>query len=213
MRAARIATAFISGLLMFSACNVAAIRYAKNGLPRHWYAPLGGRNAVSVVVGEAIVVALLLGVIAMVWAFFTLKPKKRRHRPQIAWLLWGIGVAWAGWLIYGAFYFALNPKTYSQPLTTLLFNSSAPPLFGIFNILGVVGGAYLGALGAKRVQLKLPSSRRRKPADGAGTAAGDELDEGPSTLPAEPGAEEASTVPAQLQTVPSTRPAADPPAP
>ncbi len=208
MRAARIATAFISGLLMFSACNVAAIRYAKIGLPRHWYAPLGGRNAVSVMVGEAIIVALLLGVIAMIWAFFTLKPKKRRHRPQIAWLLWGIGVAWAGWLIYGAFYFALNPKTYSQPLTTLLFNASAPPLFGIFNILGVVGGAYLGALGAKRAQMKLPSSRRRKP------AAGDESDEGPSTLPAEPdAAQTGSAQPRVAPVTPATPPVADPPAP
>ena len=60
---------------MFSACNVAAIRYAKDWPARHWYAPLGGRNAVSVMVGEAIIVALLLGVIAMIWAFFTLKPR------------------------------------------------------------------------------------------------------------------------------------------
>jgi amino acid transporter len=211
MRAARIATALISGLLLFSACNLAAIRYAKMGLPRHWYAPLGGRNAVSVMVGEALVIALLLGVIAMVWAFITLKPKKRRHRPQIAWLMWGIGLAWMAWLIYGAFFFALNPKTYSQPLTTLLFNASAPPLFGIFNIVGVVGGAYFGGRWATRVQLSLPSSRRRKPANGTTATADTELDEGPSTLPAEP--EAAATGPAAPRSAPTTPPQAEPPAP
>jgi membrane associated rhomboid family serine protease len=152
---------------MFCACNLIAIRVAKTTLPRNWFAAFGGRSALPVMLTEALLTALVLAGIAALWGYFTLRPSRRRHKPYIAWLLSGIIVAWAGWLIYGAFYFALNPKNYSQPLQSLLLNSAAAPLFGIFNIFAVLAGAYLAGRLAKRRQLQLPATRsRRRPSPG-----------------------------------------------
>lgn len=162
MRSARRAIAIVSGILMFCACNVAAIRMAKAALPRHWYAPFGGRGALPVMFAEAIGIALILMLTSIIWGYFTLRPKRRRHKPYIAWMFSGVIIAWAGWLIYGAFYFALNPKTYSQPLQSLLLSSSAAPLFGIFNIFAVLGGVYFAGRLAKRRQMKLPATRSKR---------------------------------------------------
>ena len=78
----------------------------------------------------------------------------------------GVGVAWAGWLIFGAFSFALKPRSYSAPLQTMLLSSSAAPLFGALNIFGVIGGVWVAGALATRKQLGLPSTRsRRRPKD------------------------------------------------
>jgi len=161
MRTARKITAFASGALLYSAGVAAAAKMAGTGLPRHWYAAMGGRNSVPVMLGEALGIALLLFLVAVVWVFFTLRPKARRQKPYLGWCFGGIGLAWVGWLIYGAFYFALNPKTYSQPLPSLLLSSNAAPLFGVFNIFGVVAGAWLAGWLALRVHSHLPRSRSR----------------------------------------------------
>ncbi len=166
MRAARRAIAIVSGVLLYCAAAASASKMATAGLPRHWYTALGGRSSLPVALGESLAIALLLCTVAIIWSFATLRPTRRRHRPYVAWLMSGIILAWVGWLIYGAFYFALHPKTYSQPLQSLLLSSNAAPLFGIFNIVGVLCGAYLGGVIAKKVQMGLPSSRtQRRAAD------------------------------------------------
>ena len=74
----------------------------------------------------------------------------------------GVGVAWAGWLIFGAFSFALKPRAYSAPLQNILLSSSAAPLFGALNIFGVIGGVWVAGGLAKRRQDGLPSTRSRR---------------------------------------------------
>ena len=130
MKAARRSIAFFSGVLLYCFGAGAAMKYAATGLPRQVYTQLGGRNTLPVMLGEAIVIALLLFVVAALWGYFTLRPSRRRHRPYVAWMLSGVGVAWAGWLIFGAFSFALKPRAYSAPLQTMLLSSNAAPLFG-----------------------------------------------------------------------------------
>jgi hypothetical protein len=162
MKAARRSVAFFSGLLLYCFGAGAAMKYASTGLPRQVYAQLGGRNSLQVVLGEAIAVALLLFVIALVWAYLTLRPQRRRHRPYVAWMMSGVGVAWAGWLIFGAFSFALKPRAYSAPLQSMLLSSNAAPLFGALNIFGVVGGVWVAGALAKRRQMQLPSTRSKR---------------------------------------------------
>lgn len=159
MKAARRAIAFVSGALLYSVAVVSAMKYANTGLPRAWYAALGGRSSLGVVFGEAVAIALVLFLLALGWSYLTLRPTRRRHRPYVAWLLAGIGLAWAGWLISGAFDFALQPRAYAAPLRTILLASNAAPLFGVLNILGVLGGAWLAGHFAKRHQLSLPRTR------------------------------------------------------
>jgi hypothetical protein len=174
MKAARRSIAFFSGLLLYSFGAGAAMKYASIGLPRSVYVSLGGRNSLPVMLGEAIAIATLLFIIATIWAYLTLRPQRRRHRPYVAWMMSGVGVAWAGWLIFGAFSFALKPRAYSAPLQSMLLSSSAAPLFGALNIFGVVGGVWLAGRLAVRRQVGLPSTRstRRRSEDEAGQDGG-----------------------------------------
>ncbi|MFN3305420.1 MAG: hypothetical protein ACK44A_17135 [Roseateles sp.] len=162
MKAARRSIAFASGALLFSFGTGAAIQYAKIGLPRHIYTQLGGRNSLEVMLGEAVAIALVLFVIAALWGYLTLRPARRRHRPYVGWFMAGIGLAWAGWLVFGAFSFAVKPRAYSAPMQTMLLSSSAAPLFGALNIFGVLGGAWVAGRLAKKRQLALPTTRSRR---------------------------------------------------
>jgi uncharacterized membrane protein YidH (DUF202 family) len=162
MKAARRSVAFFSGALLYSFCAGAAMQYASVGLPRQIYQQLGGRNSLPVMLGEALAIAGVLFVVAALWGYLTLRPARRRHRPYVAWMMAGIGMAWAGWLIFGAFSFALKPRAYSAPLQTMLLSSNAAPLFGALNIFGVIGGAWVAGALAKRKQLSLPATRSRQ---------------------------------------------------
>jgi hypothetical protein len=167
MKAARRSIAFFSGVLLYSVGTGAAIKYADIGLPRALYASLGGRNSLPVMLGEAIAVLAVVFFLALGWGYLTLRPSRRRHRPYLAWMMAGVGLAWAGWMIFGAFDFALKPRAYSVPLQTMVLSSNAAPLFGALNVFGFVGGVWLAGRMAKKMQLSLPKtrSRRRDPAD------------------------------------------------
>lgn len=161
MKAARRSIAFVSGVLLYCFGAAAAVKYAGTGLPRQIYVQLGGRNSLPVMLGEAIAIAVVLFIVALIWAYLTLRPQRRRHKPYVAWMMSGVGAAWAGWLIFGAFTFALKPRAYSAPLQNMLLSSSAAPLFGALNIFGVVAGVWLAGRLAKRRQLRLPTTRSR----------------------------------------------------
>jgi hypothetical protein len=165
MKAARRSIAFFSGLLLYCFAAGAAMKYASTGLPRQVYVQLGGRNSLPVMLGEALAIMALLFIVAAIWGYLTLRPQRRRHRPYVAWMMSGIGVAWAGWLIFGAFSFALKPRAYSAPLQNMLLSSSAAPLFGALNIFGVIGGVWVAGRVAKRKQMGLPSTRSRRRKD------------------------------------------------
>ncbi|MCY4746164.1 hypothetical protein NYO99_14350 [Pelomonas sp. UHG3] len=186
MKAARRSTAFISGALLYCSCIAAAMQYASIGLPKSFYVQFGGRNSLTVMLGEAVAVAVLVAVVAVVWGYVTLRPERRRHRPYLAWMMSGVGLAWAALLIFGAFTFATAPRSYSAPLQTLVLSSNAAPLFGALNIVGVLLGVWVAGKLARRKQLSLPSSRARRrssapaqpvPADDA------ESTQGPATVP------------------------------
>lgn len=182
MKAARRSIAFFSGVLLYCFGAGAAMKYAAAGLPRQVYTALGGRNSLPVMLGEAVALALILFVVAAIWAYITLRPARRRHRPYIAWMMSGVGLAWAGWLIFGAFSFALKPRAYSAPLQSMLLSSNAAPLFGALNIFGVVGGVWVAGRWAVKRQMGLPSSRRTKKDEQPKPDADAEADSAVSTL-------------------------------
>lgn len=162
MKSARRSVAFFSGVLLYSFCIGAAMKYASVGLPRSFYVTLGGRNTLPVMLGEAIAIVALIFLVSVIWGYVTLRPARRRHRPYVAWMMSGIGLAWAGWLLFGAFSFAVKPRAYAAPMQTMLLSSSAAPLFGAFNIFGVVSGVWLAGAMARRRQMKLPSTRAQR---------------------------------------------------
>ena len=155
MRHVRRAGAFCSGVLLYSASIGISAFLAGLKLPDWGYVKLGGRTSMTMAYSEAIAIALLLLVIALVWTYLTIRPAgplRRGHRPTTGWCLGGVGLAWLSWTIYGAIYFSLSPSSYSQPLTTLLLSSVTPPLWGVLNTAGVVLGAALAGLLANRVR-------------------------------------------------------------
>lgn len=187
MKAARRSIAFFSGALLYCFGTGAAMQYAQTGLPRQVYMSLGGRNSLPVMAGEAIAIALVLFLVALAWGYLTLRPSRRRHKPYIGWFMTGIGLAWAAWLIFGAFTFALKPRAYSAPMQTLLLSSGAAPLFGALNVFGVLGGAWVAGSLARRKQLSLPSTRSLRRARDDMPAREGEVDsivstQGPQTL-------------------------------
>jgi len=180
MKAARRTIAFVSGVLLYSFGTGAAMKYASIGLPRSVYASLGGKNSLPVMLGEAAALAAILFILALVWSYLTLRPARRRHRPYTSWMMAGVGLAWSGWLVFGAFTFALKPRAYSAPLQTMLLSSSAAPLFGALNIVGIVMGVWLAGKLAKRKQMSLPTTRSRRRQEFA--AAEVDADGGHSTI-------------------------------
>lgn len=165
MRSARRFGAFASGVLLYCAVIGASGALADIRLPRAAYAVLGGRTSLTVVIGEAVLIALLMLLLALCWTHLTIRPSgplRRGHRPTTGWCLSGIACSWLGWMVYGAMHFSLNAKAYSQPLLNLLLSSGSPPLWGILNIIGVAGGAMLaGAMAsrARQVQRRLYGQR------------------------------------------------------
>lgn len=155
MRSVRRVGAFSSGFLLYSSVMGLSSVLAKVRLPVQVYALLGGRTSVLAVVLEAIVIALLMALVALVWAHLTVVPRgplRRGHRPTTGWCVSGVAVAWLSWTIYGAINFSLNPKIYGQPLYALLLSSIVPPLWGVLNVLAVLAGVLLAGRWAKQTR-------------------------------------------------------------
>jgi len=171
MRNVRRAGAFFSGILLYSVAVGLSGFLASLRWPTAVYATIGPRASLPVVIGEASLIALLLFFIGLVWASATIRPGgplRRGHRPTTGWCLGGMGLAWLSWTIYGAIYFSLHPRTYSQPLINLLLSSLTPPLWGVLNTVGVIGGAVLAGVMASRARqaargYKRPGSRYSRP--------------------------------------------------
>ena len=156
MRSVRRAGAFASGVLLYCAVIGASATLSEFGLPQAIQTWLGGRTSVTAVVTEALLIALLMLLLTLCWTYLTIRPAgalRRGQRPTTPWCLGGIACGWLGWMLFGAMHFALNANAYSQPLLNLLLSSTAPPLWGCLNIVGVAAGAMLaGALASRARQ-------------------------------------------------------------
>ncbi len=145
MHDARRVGTFFSGLFLYIAAIAFAVMLADVHLPRDVHSMLGGRGSLAVLGIEALLMALLIFAVALVWSFVTLKRPRKSRRTAIAWFMSGIGAAWLGGLIYGVFHFALNPPSF-QTMTNLLLASDSPPLWGLLNIIAVICAALLANL-------------------------------------------------------------------
>lgn len=155
MRSVRRVGAFFSGVLLYGSVMGLSSVLAKVRLPVKVYTLLGGRTSMLTVILEAATIALLMGVVALVWAHVTVVPRgpvRRGHRPTTSWCVAGLAVGWLAWTIYGAIYFSLNPKIYGQPLYALLLSSNVPPLWGVLNVLAVLVGVLLAGRWATRTR-------------------------------------------------------------
>ena len=154
MHDARRAGAFFSGLFLYCAAIGCASMLADIHLPRDIAARLGGRDSLSVVGVEALCLALLVFLGSLPWAYLSVKPARKSRRTSTPWFLSGVGLGWLGGLLYGTFYFALNPRSF-ESMNRLLLASDAPPLWGLLNILAVVSAAVLADKLARKFNPKM----------------------------------------------------------
>jgi hypothetical protein len=130
--------AFISGLALYSAGML--LTGALPGGPR----PLDYNEPLPQLLGETAAQAVLLFVLAMGWAYLTLRPYRRSRRQTTAWCLGGLGMAWLGWQFYGLLSFAvINPPAPGLPVDLLLLSSLVPLLWGVLSGLAVLAGILL----------------------------------------------------------------------
>ncbi len=157
MHDARRAGAFFSGLFLYCAAIGCASVLADIHLPRAIAARFGGRDSLSVVGFEALCLALLVFLGSLPWAYLSVKPARKSRRTSTPWFLSGIGLGWLGGLLYGTFYFALNPRSF-ESMSRLLLASDAPPLWGLLNVVAVICAAVLADKLAKRFNPKAQHS-------------------------------------------------------
>ncbi|WP_144006813.1 hypothetical protein [Pelomonas sp. KK5] len=150
MRDMRRVGAFVSGLFLYVTALVCASMLGGVQVPRELAKRLGGRDSVQFVLIVALAIALVVFLLALVWSSLALRLPPKSRRPVNAWFYGGIGVAWLVGLVYGAINFALVPRSY-QTISTLLLSSNVPPLWGVLNILAVIGASLIGGGVARRL--------------------------------------------------------------
>ncbi len=130
--------AFISGLALYSAGMVLTGALPGGARPLDYNEPL------PQLLGETAAQAVLLFVLAVGWAYLTLRPCRRGRRLTTAWCLGGLAMAWLGWQFYGLISFTLiNPPAPGLPVNLLLVSSLVPLLWGVLSGMAVLAGILL----------------------------------------------------------------------
>lgn len=142
--------AFTSGLALYCLAIGLSTLLADLRLPREVYGLLGGRHSLSVIVGEALAIAVPVFAFALAWAYLSLRPLRLGRRLAMRCYLGGLALAWLGWLIYGAVYFDRYPRTANLPISGLLLSSVIPPVWGLFNTLAVLAATLLAGSQLRR---------------------------------------------------------------
>ena len=149
--------AFVSGLALYSTAMLLVAACAGLGLPVMMVDALGGPDSLELLFGEALLFALPLFLLALVWSYLTVRPTRRGRRPTTAWCLAGLALAWLGWLLYGAAHAAVDGMPVRQSLAELLLSPATPPLWGLLNGLAVLAGVLIaGALVQRQIASATP---------------------------------------------------------
>lgn len=152
---------FVSGLTLYSAAMLLAGALAGRGLPSELLSSLGEPESLSQLLGEALIYALPMFLLALGWSYVTVRPTRRGRRPTTGWCVAGLALAWLVWVFYGAFDAAAGGGSSEASLAVKLLSPLEPPLWG-----GLTGPAVLlgvlvaGSLINKR-QAALPPRKRR----------------------------------------------------
>jgi hypothetical protein len=139
-------------LLLYGVCwtlawLLADIRLSADVFPH----VLVSRGSFGAVLSEAGAIALLLFVIALVWAYLTVRSPKLGQRPTTSWCLTGLSLAWFAWLLMGVFKLSDVQSVGEHSIGVLLLSATQPPLWGLLNILALLMGAIIaGILAGKR---------------------------------------------------------------
>lgn len=132
------------------------------GVPHSWVSFLGARGSLNVQIGEALILALPVFLISLVWAWLTVRPWGGARNPHTAWCVGGTIIAAVGSLLVGVVMFSLNPPGYEVPVSYMLLRASQAPLWGVQNSLAAIAGLALAVLAVERYMRKHPGRSRSR---------------------------------------------------
>lgn len=131
------------------------MKYVSIGLLCQVYVVFGGCNSLLVMFGEVVVVVVVFFVVVFIWVYFMLCFQCCCYWFYVVWMMFGVGMVWVGWLIFGVFSFVLKLWVYLVLLQSMLLFFNVVLLFGVLNICGVVVGVWLVGCWVKKCQLIL----------------------------------------------------------
>ncbi|MBV8603171.1 MAG: hypothetical protein JO224_00665 [Pelomonas sp.] len=160
MRRARRFVAVVSGVLLYAFAILISTIIDKDLL----FVPMRQmiQTHILAVLAVAGITASVVFVVALGWAFVTLRPRQGDRRLLSVWCIGGIVVAWMASLVVGLFALAIGPADHRPDLTGLLLYSGTPPFWGLLNVFAVFAGATLASLLASRA-LPAAAAQRRQP--------------------------------------------------
>jgi hypothetical protein len=161
MRKMRPTAAFVSGLFLYSTAVWIGGRLASLPLPPEYVEALGGRYSSLFISTESVVIAVVMFGLALGWAFVTVRPWRPGRRPTTIACMTGIGCAWLGWVVYGAFDASAAVLPDSMPVGNWLLSSEMPPLWGVLNIMAIIAGVVFAGSLARRFAPPKPSRSMR----------------------------------------------------
>lgn len=126
------------------------------GVPPAWLSFLGERNSLNVQIAEAVILALPVFLVCLIWAWLTVRPWGGARQPHTAWCVGGFVLAAIGSLLLGVISFSLNPPGYEVPVSYMLLRASQAPLWGVQNSLAAFAGLALAVVGVNRYARKHP---------------------------------------------------------
>lgn len=144
--------AFFSGLALYSAAMLMSGLMAELFGPSDFFYLFGSQDSASRIVGESLIYALPVFLLALGWSYLTVRPQRRGRRPTTGACMWGMGLAWLGWLFYGVLAAAQMPHYSSLPLTAMLLSSLVPPLWGVLNMVAALAGVIAAGTLVKRLK-------------------------------------------------------------
>ena len=143
--------AFVSGFALYNAVVLVGGFLAAVAIPQAYFAWFGQNKVLALVLEEAVVFALPVFLLALVWSHLTVRAFRGAWRQSTKWCFGGLAFAWLAWLVYGLVQLAENPVPNQFPFGTLLVSLLVPPLWGVLNVLAAPCGVLLGGALAREV--------------------------------------------------------------
>jgi hypothetical protein len=151
MKSAHRIVAFVSGFALYNTVVLVGGFLAAVAIPQAYFAWFGQNKVLALVLAEAVVFALPVFLLALVWSHLTVRGYRGAWRQATKWCFGGLAFAWLAWLVYGLAQLAANPVPNQFPLGTLLLSLLVPPLWSVLNVLAAPCGVLLGGVLAREV--------------------------------------------------------------
>ena len=138
--------ALASGFVLYMVVVYLVGFLAAIAIPKAYFQFFGRQHAtLALTLLDAATLALPSFMLSLAWFWVTLRWIARPPRVAVFWCLGGIALAWLYWQIDFVLWYQSHRTQDMSALATMLFNTLAPPVWGIPNVLAVPAGLVIAA--------------------------------------------------------------------